>query len=100
MTNEEIVTNLRLLIKKENIEVSIKDLLASHNCTYLAQKVSVSPQDKLAQVVSAIAVGERYKHAKPLFDALQSHEYAVIKGALLSNQIYGSPFIRDRKSVV
>ena len=95
MTNEEVVTNLRLLAQGETVvDASIKDILASHNCTYLAQKISVSPQDKLSQVVSSIVVKERYKHAKPLFDALQFHEYAVIKGAVLSNQIYGSPFIR------
>lgn len=95
MTNEEIVTNLRLLAQGETVvDASIKDILASHNCTSLAQKVSVSAQDKLSQVVSSIAVKERYKHAKPLFDALQFHEYAVIKGAVLSNQIYSSPFIR------
>lgn len=95
MTNEEILLNLRRIVQGEAChDENMKAVLNLHNCTYLAQKISPSFQDKLSEIASSIAVKERYTHAKPLFAALKSYPYAVIKGAALSKQIYGSPFIR------
>lgn len=95
MTNSEIIFNLRQLVKSGSCEnIKLKDVLYCHNCTYLIQKMSQSFQDKLELILSSISVKERYAHGKPLFDALHDYPYAVIKGAVLSNQIYGSPFIR------
>ena len=95
LTNVEIISNLRQIVEGGFCEQeNMKELLILHNCTYLSQSIYPSLQDKLLDVTSAIAVKERYNHAKPLFEALQYLPYAVIKGAVLSNQIYGSPSIR------
>lgn len=95
MTNIDIISNLRQIVQGDICDQeSMKELLTLHNCTYLSQKIYPSLQDKLLDAASVVAVKERYKHAKPLFEALQSRSYAVIKGAVLSNQIYGSPSIR------
>lgn len=95
MTYEEIIKNIRQVIrcgKCDNEE--IRDILISHNCYYLAKQISPSRGGDFSELACAVAVKERYKHAKPLFEALKPHPYAVIKGAVLSKQIYGSPFIR------
>ena len=95
MTNDEIILNLRQIVKSGTCNnPQMKDVLISHNCTYLAKKMSWSIQDKLSELASSFAVNERYKHAKPLFDAFRTYPYAVIKGAVLSDQLYASPYIR------
>ncbi len=96
MTNNEILANLRQIVQSGTCDdANIRDVLNHHNCTYLAQKISPPRrQNRLLDLTLAIAVKERFEHAAPLFEALQAYPYAVIKGAVLSDQIYGSPFIR------
>lgn len=89
MTNEAILDSLRRLLRTGTCDnADMVALLTAHGCSFLVQK------DKLADVVSVVAVKERYKHAKLLFEALKDIPYAVIKGAVLSEQLYGSPFVR------
>lgn len=96
MTNEEILFALRQIVRDVPCDnASMKEFLNFHGCTYLAQKITPSVKDKLSNIVTSITIKERYLHAKPLFDALQGYPYAVIKGAVVSAQIYGSPFIRQ-----
>ena len=90
MTNQAILDGLRRLVRTGTCDNDdLVALLTAHGCGFLVQK------DKLADVVSAVAVKERYKHAMPLFDALKDIPYAVMKGAVLSTQLYGSPFVRQ-----
>lgn len=95
MTNEEILANLRRIVRGEACDsAEMKEILLAHGCTELAGKILPSMQDKLTRLVASAEVKERYKHAVPLFEALRNYPYAVIKGAVLSGQIYGSPFAR------
>lgn len=40
-----------------------------------------------------------YKELKPLFEALSSKQYAVVKGEVLSQQIYGAPDLRRSSDI-
>lgn len=95
MTNEEILVNLRAIARGDSCDsAEMKEILLAHDCTELAGRVLPSMQDKLTRLVTSAEVKERYKYAAPLFEALRDYPYAVIKGAVLSEQIYGSPFAR------
>lgn len=95
MTNEEIIENLRKIARRESCDsAEMKEILLAHDCTELAGRILPSMQDKLTRLIASAEVKERYKHAVPLFEALRDYPYAVIKGSVLSEQIYGSPFAR------
>ena len=95
MTNAEIIHHLRSLVKGGRCDApEMREILLAHCCFYLAQKTALAPIDRLSEITSAVTVKERFKQAKPLFESLRSTPYAVVKGAVLSERIYRSPFVR------
>ena len=96
MNSPEIIKYVRMLIRGEKPDEQIGDLLLDHRCTFLASKlknVEYEQEMKLNQTLNSIAIKERYKACKPIFDTIDV-PYAIIKGAVLSNSAYKNPFIR------
>ena len=96
MTNQQIIEAVRALSKGLSVETDIHEILSMQGCDYLLTKAENPAQKKeraLTRVVNSIAIKERFKACAPLF--LQSEiPYAVIKGAVLSQTVYGDPLIR------
>lgn len=96
MTNQEIIENIRALVKGMQPKQDISKVLLQHRCEYLLTKVA--PQEyrqhqALARVVNSIAIKERLKACAPIFSQNEI-PYAVIKGAVLSDTIYHDPLLR------
>lgn len=95
MKNEEIILEFRKVVETgvcSNNE--LKDILKSHNCMHLIAYDDFSPKERLVDYAYSVAVRERFKNTQVIFDSMKSIPYAVIKGAVLSDQIYHSPFVR------
>ena len=96
MTPGDIIQSIRELTHGKVTKTDISALLYRHNCFYLLSKLPNSPyinKMSLNQALNRIAIQERYRSCRTLFQQL-SIPYAVIKGAVLSNVAYGNPFIR------
>lgn len=96
MTPTEIIQAVRALASGKDPDLNITDILLKHKCPFLASKLkstingqSINPN----QALNNIAIKERYKACKPIFDTLEI-PYAVIKGAVLSNSAYNDPYMR------
>ena len=98
MTNQEILQEIRALAKGEPCSSQeILPILRQHGCDYLLSRVddpSLKQQMLLQRSLNSIAVKERYKACTPLF-AQSEIPYAVIKGAVLSQALYGDPLLRS-----
>lgn len=89
---DDIIQQLRALIRGNVVEEeALYQLLLAHRCVYLARKIK--PCERV-DIESALSVRERFRLAIPLLHALRDIPYAIIKGAPLSQRIYGSPFLR------
>lgn len=96
MITSEKIKSIRALANGENTNQNISEILLRHNCFFLASKIkntSCQQDIKLHQTLNNIAIKERYKACKPIFDTIKM-PYAVIKGAVLSNSVYKDPFMR------
>ena len=96
MTNQPIIEAVRALSKGLSAKTDIRKFLHLHRCDYLLTKTEDSAQKKeraLARVVNSVAIKERLKACAPLFSQSEI-PYAVIKGAVLSQALYGDPLIR------
>ena len=96
MNTNEIIESVRALTHNQKFDQQIGDILLNHRCTFLASKLKNASREqdmKLNQTLNSIAIKERYKACKPIFDTIDI-PYAVIKGAVLSNSAYKDPFLR------
>jgi len=92
-----IVTLLHKIMQNETLDdPRIINILKNHNCIYLLKKIHTTQTnlDKEKSIISIIETNEKYKQGRPIFNALNKHKYAIIKGATLSQQVYGSPYMR------
>lgn len=93
MNDDLTIAKIRKLVK-ENIGCpELIPLFDRHKCLFLRNLTG----DKKAMMdiqLSKAAVTERYQTCKPLFDTIRQLPHAVIKGAVLSQDAYGSPFLR------
>ena len=98
MTNQEILQEIRAMAKGEPCSSQkILPILRRHGCDYLLSRVtdpSLKQQTLLQRSLNSIAIKERYKACTPLF-AQSKIPYAVIKGAVLSQALYGDPLLRS-----
>lgn len=97
MNNKNVLEEIRLLINSPGICTdSVFDLLYKHKCLYLLSRVTNNSERCSVYLATNQMIQEfRYNNCKKIFDHLNnSMPYAVIKGAALSNSIYGKPFYR------
>lgn len=95
-----ILDGIRALANEKQPDTNISQLLYTHNCFFLLSRVKTPDKYtircKKENFLNSIRIRERYLTCRELFDILQYQRisYAVIKGAVLSNAIYGSPYVR------
>ena len=97
MDTQKIIYAIQDLAKGNPTDQNISDLLYRHRCLYLlSQTTDPTYKNKTLsqQALNKIAIKERYNACKELFEQI-SFPYAVIKGAVLSQSIYDSPFYRE-----
>lgn len=97
MTSNEIIKAIRALANGTPTDIDISDFLYRNHCFYILSKLPSAQQHKrfiAEKALNRIAVKERYKALKPLFEKLNI-PYAVIKGAVLSDMAYADPFARS-----
>lgn len=94
MNKETLLNNIRRLAAGEAVEdEETVRFLEAHGCYYLLSRIP-SYKGEMTLVVNGAAAKTRYKSCEGVFADLQNIPYAVIKGAVLSNEIYGSPKYR------
>lgn len=97
MDNKNVLEEIRLLINSPGICTdSVFDLLYKHKCLYLLSRVINNSERCSGYLATNQMIQKfRYNNCQGIFDRLNnSMPYAVIKGAVLSNSIYGKPFYR------
>jgi len=94
MSKETLFNNIRRLAVGEAVEdeVTVR-FLEAQGCYYLLSRIP-SYKGEMTFAVNGAAAKTRYKACEGVFADLQNIPYAVIKGAVLSGEIYGSPKYR------
>lgn len=93
MNYDFILEKIQKLVK-ENISCpELIPLLERHKCLYLRHLTGDAKTNMDIQLAKA-AAATRYQVCAPVFEAIKQIPYAVIKGAVLSQDAYGSPFFR------
>lgn len=97
MWYDDIIKSVRSLVRDNEPEYSITNILYKHDCLYLLTLYThhLSRQIDFEQYLITTATKERYK----LFDNFTDVPYAVIKGAPLSKEIYGEASLRKTSDV-
>lgn len=96
MNSKDLLEAVRGVVNGKKPNIDISGILYKHKCYYLLSKISTfkrRPMFEAERGLNRIAAVERYKTCQPLFDKL-GVPYAVIKGAALSDRIYGDPAMR------
>ncbi|MBQ7922893.1 MAG: nucleotidyltransferase family protein [Clostridia bacterium] len=98
MRQDKIIANIREIMRGESSpDPDTIRFLNQHEAYYLLSKIPIYKSKQAVYLaVNQVAVKERYKACEALFKELNSSDisYAVIKGAVLSEQIYGSTAYR------
>ena len=96
MTIESKIEEIRAAVRGKEMTAEMSGFLYRQHCYYLIA-IAGHPlyKTRLAaeQMVNRLIVEQRYSACKSVFEKIQ-FPYAIIKGAVLSKQIYGSPFLR------
>ena len=92
MTVEQIIEAIRTCSRGEKPRYDISDILHSHRCYALIEK-SKDPMELVKQAANRVAIKERYAACERFFETAK-FPYAVIKGAILSNSVYGDSTLR------
>ena len=96
----DILNAVRALAQGKQPAADISDILYEHGCFYLLSMLKAENRyTKAAQtqaVLNRISVRERYAVCRPLFQAFDDAgiPYAVVKGAVLSQAVYGDCGLR------
>lgn len=96
MEYKNILEEIRALMESPGVCTdSVFNLLYKHKCLYMLSRVTNNPERCVGCFTANQMIQEfRYNCCKKIFDNLYNVPYAVIKGAVLSNSIYGKPFYR------
>lgn len=95
LENENILMEFRKIVKTGHCSNDkMKEILRAHNCIHLINHKDLDPDDKLVHFAHCLAIKERYKNIQFLLESISNIPYAIIKGAVLSEQLYHSPFTR------
>lgn len=96
MKRDEIINEIRRIAGGlDSNNVGVINLLEEHECLYLLSHIS-SYKSKLQRqiAINQVITKLRYRVCEPVFEDLSNIPYAVIKGAVLSSQIYNNPGYR------
>ena len=96
MNYSDTIEKIRRLAQGEDAcDDALCKLLLDNGCYYLLSKSEKYASKRMIQVVmNSVVVSQRYKVCKKVFEDLNDIPYAHIKGAALSERIYGNPAYR------
>jgi len=96
MTYDEIINSIRSCVNGNMIDNDeMVAILRKHCCYYLLSKLPSQKQAlQMELMANRLVINRRYKACADIFKQLADIPYAVIKGAVLSKQIYGSTAYR------
>ena len=96
MNYSDTIEKIRRLAQGEDVrDDALCKLLLDNGCYYLLSKSEKYASKRMIQVVmNSVVVSQRYKVCKKVFEDLNDIPYAHIKGAALSERIYGNPAYR------
>lgn len=101
MNHADIIASLRTLTGGKSAacggavdDAEFAEILRRHGCLYLLSKLPPRESDGLELLANRLAVKHRYTACADIFAALENIPYAVIKGAALSQRIYGNTAYR------
>ena len=96
MNYSDTIEKIRRLAQGENVcDDALCKLLLDNGCYYLLSKSEKYASKRMIQVaMNSVVVSQRYKVCKKVFEDLNDIPYAHIKGAALSERIYGNPAYR------
>lgn len=92
MTADQIIKAVSALVRGEDPQDDISDILRAHRC-YPLMKQGNTQQELMERIVNVSAIKERYRACEPFFKNA-SFPYAVIKGAVLSSAVCQDPYRR------
>ena len=92
MTIDQMIEAVRDYARGQQAKVDITDILRTHRC-YGLLKQSETPMKRVERVMNYTAIKERYRACEPFFKNA-TFPYAVIKGAVLSSEVYQDPILR------
>lgn len=93
MSNHVIFEKIRRLIKEKTPCPELIPLLKKHKCLYL--QTLAGDKEALVDIqLAKAAIAARFQTCAPVFAKLRPIPYAVMKGAVLSQDAYGAPFLR------
>jgi len=102
MNDIEILNYIRDLANNSRTpNQEVYDVLKRHNCDFLLRTYpNLEFQDTLTfkHALNCIAVNERMKACEAIFSQ-NKFSYAIVKGPLLSQKLYGDPYWRNSKDV-
>ncbi len=93
MNNHVIFEKIRRLIKERTPCPELIPLFKKHKCLYL-QTLAGDKEALMDIQLTKAAIAARFQTCEPVFAKLRQIPYAVIKGAVLSQDAYGAPFLR------
>ena len=96
MNYSDTIEKIRRLAQGEDVcDDALCQLLLDSGCYYLLSKSEKYASKRMIQVaMNSVVVSQRYKVCKEVFEKLSDIPYAHIKGAALSERIYGNPAYR------
>lgn len=96
MDNIKIINEIKSLMNTPGTCSNVtSEFLYKQKCLYLLSRITnTSGQNSYYSATNEIIQKYRYSCCKNIFHRLNNIPYAVIKGAVLSNSIYGKPFYR------
>lgn len=96
MDNKKIINEIHSLMDTPGTcSDSVSEFLYKQKCLYLLSRITNnSEQNSYYLTTNEMIQKYRYSYCKSIFYRLNNIPYAVIKGAVLSNSIYGKPFYR------
>ncbi len=96
MDREDLIDKIRKLSRCETAEdMELAEILVSHGCYAMLRQIpSWKMQATVMQAVNYQVLKKRYEFCEAVFEELVNIPHAVIKGAVLSDRIFGNPAYR------
>ena len=92
MKYDEIIDTIRSIVSGNTVDNDeMSAILREHGCYYLLSKLPSQKQTvQIELMFNRLVINRRYNACAGVFEQLSDIPYAVIKGAVLSKQIYGN----------
>jgi len=96
MLYQEIRNEIEDVLNGKNCSEEFLEILKKHKCLYALSKVKNYDIKKSSYMtINQIVQNNRYTLCKEVLQELSEIPYAIIKGAVLSDRIYGKPYYRS-----